>query len=204
MLFNSYIFILLFLPLTWAGYFLINKLNRVCGKAWLLGMSLWFYAYFNIKYLPIIVISICFNYLMNRLIMKAKALTYKKVWLGLAVIMNIGILFYFKYYDFFVSNINAAFKTDFNLYHLVLPLGISFFTFQQLSYVIDSYKGEVPNYNFLDYALFVTFFPQLIAGPIVTHDEIVPQFADITKKRVNYENLSKGIMAFSFGLAKKV
>ncbi len=204
MLFNSYIFILLFLPLSWVGYFMINKISFTWSKAWLLGMSLWFYAYFNVKYLPIIVISIGFNYVMSRLIMQAKRGMAKKAWLGAALIANLGILFYYKYYDFFLENINTMFKTDFILHHLILPLGISFFTFQQLSYVIDSYKGEVPTYHFLDYALFVTYFPQLIAGPIVTHDEIVPQFADISKKQINYENLSKGIMAFSFGLAKKV
>lgn len=174
------------------------------GKAWLLGMSLWFYAYFNIKYLPIIILSICFNYAMNRRIVKSDTAIRKKAWLAVAVIVNIGILFYYKYYDFFIVNVNTVFKSDFHLHGLILPLGISFFTFQQLSYVIDSYKGEVPSYNFLDYALFVTYFPQLIAGPIVTHDEIVPQFADTSKKQVNYENLSKGIMAFSLGLAKKV
>ena len=204
MLFNSYIFIFLFLPITCVGYFLINKWNYTCGKIWLLGMSLWFYAYFNIKYLPIIVISICFNYAINWLIMRTSVLVLKRVWLCIGLAANIGVLFYYKYYDFFTENINALFQAAFTLHHLILPLGISFFTFQQLSYVIDSYKGEVPNYNFLDYSLFVTYFPQLIAGPIVSHDEIVPQFADISKKRLNYENLSKGIMAFSFGLAKKV
>lgn len=121
-----------------------------------------------------------------------------------AIAVNIGALFFFKYYDFFFSYVNAAFNTDFVLHHLILPLGISFFTFQQLSYIIDSYRGEVPKYGFPDYALFVTFFPQLIAGPIVTHNEMVPQYADAARKKVNYENLSRGIMAFSFGLAKKV
>ena len=204
LLFNSYVFVLLFLPLTLVGYFSINRLSLTLGKIWLLGMSLWFYAYFNLKYLPIIVISVCFNYTMNRLIVRTTGTLPKKVWLIAAIVANIGILFYYKYYDFFVDNINAMFQSDFVLHRLILPLGISFFTFQQLSYVIDSYKGEVPKYNFLDYALFVTYFPQLIAGPIVTHDEIVPQFADVLKKKINYANLSRGIMAFSIGLAKKV
>ena len=204
MLFNSYIFILLFLPLTFIGYFSLNKISFEVGKMWLLGMSLWFYAYFNVNYLPIIVISICINYAMNKLIITSTANTKKTIWLTIALVANVGVLFYFKYYDFFIDNINALFKTDFIFHHLILPLGISFFTFQQLSYIIDSYRGEVPDYAFLDYALFVTYFPQLIAGPIVMHSEMAPQFADLTKKRINYENLSKGIMAFSFGLAKKV
>jgi len=131
-------------------------------------------------------------------------MTLKKGILITAIIVNIGALIYYKYYDFFIENINTIFKVDFTLHYLILPLAISFFTFQQLSYVIDSYRGEVPSYSMLDYALYVAYFPQLIAGPIVRHDEMIPQFVDTSKKKVNYENLSKGIMAFSFGLAKKV
>ncbi len=128
----------------------------------------------------------------------------KKSVFAVSLILNIGSLFFFKYYDFFVSNINNMFKSDISLLNLMLPLGISFFTFQQLSYVIDSYKKDVPEYKFLDYALFVTYFPQLIAGPIVTHDEMVPQFADVEKKKFNADNFSKGIYAFALGLGKKV
>ncbi|MDL2293807.1 MBOAT family protein [Ruminococcaceae bacterium OttesenSCG-928-D13] len=204
MLFNSYIFVLLFLPLALAGYFLLNRLNHQVGKAWLLGMSLWFYAYFNFSYFYIIVASIVLNYLMNRLITRMQSRQGRIALLILTLCINLGVLFYYKYYDFFVGNINAVFGTGFVLRRLVIPLGISFFTFQQLSYIIDSYRGEVPAYNMLDYALFVTFFPQLIAGPIVTHDEIVPQFADPSKKRLNAENFTKGLTAFAFGLGKKV
>jgi alginate O-acetyltransferase complex protein AlgI len=141
---------------------------------------------------------------MNRLIVKQTNGAVKKLHLIATLAVNIGILFYYKYFDFFIDNINVMFKADFVMHHLILPLGISFFTFQQISYIIDSYRGEVPNYYFWDYALYVTFFPQLIAGPIVLHGEMLPQFADTSKKQINYENLSKGIMAFSFGLAKKV
>ncbi|MCR4615045.1 MAG: MBOAT family protein [Clostridiales bacterium] len=205
MLFNSYIFIFLFLPVTVAGWFLLNKTKAsLPPKIFLLAMSLVFYAYFNIKYLPIIVVSIAANYLiylgMKRLSKKApRRLLF---WLGM--VLNIGILFYYKYLGFFTENINALFKTDFNVVKLVLPLGISFFTFQQVSFVIDSYKNNVPDYSLLDYALFVSFFPQLIAGPIVLHSEIIPQFADKGNKKFNYENFAKGIYAFTFGLAKKV
>ena len=129
---------------------------------------------------------------------------FKKSIFVLSLIVNIGSLFFFKYYDFFISNVNVIFNSNASLLNLMLPLGISFFTFQQLSYVIDSYKGDVPIYNFWDYALFVTYFPQLIAGPIVTHDEMVPQFADKKKKKFNYENFSKGLYAFALGMAKKV
>lgn len=203
MLFNSYIFVLFFLPVGVIGYFCLNKFKQYSlAKLFLIAMSLWFYAYFNISYLPIMLISILFNFTIYKLMEKESK--YNKILLIFGIIANIGVLVYFKYYDFFIKNINTMFKTDFTLLNVVLPLGISFFTFQQLSFVIDSYKKEVPKYNILDYALFVTFFPQLVAGPIVSHDEIVPQFANIEKKKINYDNFSKGIMAFVFGLAKKV
>lgn len=205
MLFNSYIFILLFLPISLVGYFTINRAGKFqLAKAFLIAMSFVFYAYFNISYLPIILFSILFNYLLNVFLHKDVSHSIRLALLMLGLVANLGVLVYFKYYDFFLENINAVFQTDFALHHLVLPLGISFFTFQQLSYVIDSYRHEVPNYNILDYTLFVTFFPQLIAGPIVLHSEIVPQFADKSKKCFNAENFSKGIFAFALGLAKKV
>lgn len=114
------------------------------------------------------------------------------------------MLFYFKYYDFFIGNINSIFKTNFPILNLMLPLGISFFTFQQLSFLIDSYKGKSQKYDFLSYCLFVTFFPQLIAGPIVLPEEMLPQFEDHNNKKINYENMNRGLYLFSIGLAKKV
>lgn len=128
----------------------------------------------------------------------------KKAVLILGLLLNIGILFAFKYFDFLIQNINLVFKSDFSYFNLVLPLGISFFTFQQLSYVVDSYRGEVPDYGIVDYALFVTFFPQLIAGPIVLHSEMVPQFMNVKLKSFNVDNFCQGLYAFSFGLTKKV
>ena len=205
MLFNSYIFTLLFLPVTWLGYFGFNKFSKYnFGKAWLLTMSIIFYAYFNLNYLPIILSSILVNFIVSRILLKCNQNVVRIIIFIFAIVFNVGILFYFKYFDFFISNINTIFSTDFNLKNLVLPLGISFFTFQQLSYVIDAFKKKVLPYSFLDYALFVTFFPQLIAGPIVLHDEIIPQFADIKKKRFNQENFAKGLYAFAYGLGKKV
>ena len=166
MLFNSYIFILLFLPVTLIGYYIFNKFKKYkLAKTFLLVMSIWFYAYFNITYLPIIITSIIFNFMIYKGMQKDKL--NKKILLIIGIIFNIGMLIYFKYFDFFIENINVLFKTDFALKHILLPLGISFFTFQQVSFVIDSYKQEVPSYKILDYALFVTFFPQLIAGHIV-------------------------------------
>ena len=204
MLFNSYIFVLLFLPLSVAGYFLLNRRNTRLATAYLLGMSLWFYAYFNVAYLPLIVGSILLNFSLNKLMRRFPAQRVRKGIMLLGVFINIGVLFYYKYYDFFATNVNSLFGAHWTLLNLVLPLGISFFTFQQVSYMIDSYKGEVPDYPLLDYALFVTFFPQLIAGPIVLHSEIVPQFMDPAKRRFQWENFSRGLYAFALGMAKKV
>ncbi len=206
MLFNSYIFVLFFLPAVILGYFLLNRVRLYrAAMLYLLGMSLWFYGYFNKWYLLIMLGSIALNYLSYLGMRKfADNKSLKKLIAVSAVAINIGALFYFKYYDFFIENLNAVFKTDFVLKNILLPLGISFFTFQQLSFVIDAYKGELPKYSFIDYACFVTYFPQLVAGPIVTHDELVPQFANQEKKRFDWDNFTKGLYAFVLGLSKKV
>lgn len=124
--------------------------------------------------------------------------------LSIDIFFNIGILFYFKYFDFFIDNVNFIFQTDFTLRNLILPLGISFFSFQQLSFIIDTYRCEVPKYTFLDYSVFVTYFPQLIAGPIVTHDELIPQIIEKDRKQINWNNVAKGIYILALGLSKKV
>lgn len=205
MFFNSYIFVLLFLPICILGYFSLNHFGRkMPAQIFLLCMSLWFYAYFNLKYLLIILASITCNYMFYLLLNKGENQNRRKMLLFIALAMNIGVLFYFKCYNFFLENINIIWKQDLALKTILLPLGISFFTFQQISFVIDAYKGEIPKYGFVNYASFVTFFPQLIAGPIVTHDELIPQFMDESKKRFSWDNFAEGIYIFSFGLSKKV
>jgi D-alanyl-lipoteichoic acid acyltransferase DltB (MBOAT superfamily) len=128
----------------------------------------------------------------------------KKYILSFAIVSNILLLAYFKYSDFLISNINSVLKTDIQLLHLLLPLAISFFTFQQIAYLVDCYRGETKEYDFLNYAVFITFFPQLIAGPIVHHKEMMPQFANMKNKLINYKNISMGLFIFSIGLFKKV
>lgn len=205
MLFNSYIFILFFLPLALALYFGLNKLGKEkVAMVFLIGMSLWFYAYFQVSYLWILVGSVLFNYLFSKLVYAKKTEKYHKLFLGIGVIANVGLIFYFKYYNFFLENVNAVFGTSMTLLKIVMPLGISFFTFQQISYLVDSYRGETKDYSFLEYALFVVFFPQLIAGPIVLHDEMVPQFRDSKKKNFHHEDFAKGLWWFAIGLGKKV
>lgn len=205
MLFNSYIFILVFLPLCLFGYFGLNHLKKYnLAQAFLLGMSLWFYGYFNPSYLIIILVSIAANYLFTQMMAKTESPVLRKAEVVCAILLNLGILFYFKYFDFFLMNVNRILHTDFTLHNILLPLGISFFTFQQVSYVVDAYRGEVSRYNFLQYASFVAYFPQLIAGPIVTHDELIPQFMDVEKKHFNWDNFARGLFMFVLGLAKKV
>ena len=205
MLFNSYVFILAFLPLVLAVYFLLGRLpERICAnKVFLILASFVFYGWNNPSYVPIIAGSILLNYALSQLMLRTeqKARRLPLMLLGLAG--NLGVLFWFKYHDFFCENLNAL-GAHLTLNRLALPLGISFFTFQQLSYVIDSYRHSVPRYNFVDYALFVTFFPQLVAGPIVLHSEIVPQFADPKNRRPNSANFAPGLFSFARGLAKKV
>lgn len=205
MSFNSYFFIFLFLPICVLGYFLLGKLNnKKIAKIYLILMSLWFYGYFNPWYLFIILFSILFNYLFSRLILKHTPGKVKKGLAVFAVLCNLALIFYFKYCDFFLSTINSLFKKDIPLTHVLLPLGISFFTFQQISFIIDSYRQETADYTFLDYSLFVTFFPQLVAGPIVLHEEMIPQFADPEKSKWNMTNFNRGLYLFSVGLCKKV
>jgi len=149
-------------------------------------------------------LSILFNYGIYKSFSKIKMVHLRRGVLFAGLFINLGVLFYFKYFDFFISNINGLFKTDFGLKNLLLPLGISFFTFQQISFLIDAYREEVYDCNFRTYALFVSFFPQLIAGPIVTHDEMIPQFMDDKKKQMNWNNLSQGLYMFALGMSKKV
>lgn len=205
MLFNSYIFIFLFLPLALAGYYGLNYLKRYkAGLIWLIGMSMWFYGYNSVEYLFILVVSILLNYLLVEGMSRIRAGSGRKIFLLAGVLLNLGILFYYKYYDFFIENVNAVWKANIRLLQVVLPLGISFYTFQQLSYVIDYYRQDCEKYSLLEYAAYVSFFPQLIAGPIVYHDELIPQFRDESKKKIDTDSFSRGIYAFVLGLAKKV
>ena len=203
MLFSSYEFLFCFLPITIIGYYLILNAKKVnMARGWLVIASLFFYGWFNIKYLPIIIVSILINFAIGKGIKKEDK--YKKIYFIIGATFNVGLLCYFKYYDFFVENVNVLFKTNWTLKHLLLPLGLSFFSFQQLSYLIDVYKGETKDYSLLNFSLFVTFFPQLIAGPIVLHSEIMPQFDDKEKQRLNWDNIASGIFMFSIGFFKKL
>ncbi len=203
MIFSSYVFIFAFLPITLIGYFLLSKCPKLVQQSFLVIASLVFYGWFNISYLPIIVSSILVNYTLTTLMDRFER--QKKLFLILGIIFNIGLLGYFKYYDFFISNINSLIHTSFTLKHIVLPLGISFFTFQQFSYLLSYYNNdEDKSSNIIEYSLFVLFFPQLVAGPIVNYGEMIGQFKNEKTRHINYDNLLKGFYMFSVGLFKKL
>lgn len=205
MLFNSYLFIFLFFPICLIGYYsLLHWQKKELAQLFLIAMSFWFYGYFQVNYLLIMVLSIAGNYLFHRIISRASSPLFAKCAMIFAVAADLGVLFYFKYYDFFVENINGIFGTSFLLRHVVLPLGISFFTFQQIGFIVDTYRGEVKDCKLLPYALFVAFFPQLIAGPIVNQSEMLPQLEQMTKKAFDWEKFSRGFSLFVMGLFKKV
>ena len=202
MLFNDPIFIFIFLPTTFFIYFYLNhKRLTVASKGFLVVSSLFFYSWWNVIYLPIIVVSLIFNFIIGQMLGKKPR---TKILLILGVVANLALLGYFKYSDFFIENFNLAFNSSIGLLHLTLPLAISFFTFQQIAYLVDSYRQEVKESDFLNYAVFVTFFPQLIAGPIVHHKEMMPQFKNQRAKIINPKNIATGLFIFSVGLFKKV
>ena len=205
MLFNSYIFIFIFLPIVLFGFHLIGKQghHRV-AIAWLVGASLFFYGWWNPAYLGLMMFSIFFNYGIGVSLGGAPKAPNKKPILVFGIIANLALLGYFKYANFFVDNLNNIAGTNIVLEQIILPLAISFFTFQQIAYLVDAWRGETKEYNFLHYCLFVTFFPQLIAGPIVHHKEMLPQFARDVVYKLRSKHLAIGLTIFAIGLFKKV
>lgn len=207
MLFNSYEFIFAFLPLVFVIYFyLMHKRLVVGAKAFLVFASLFFYSWWNILYLPIILSSVLFNYVIGNILSTKefnKSFSKKSV-LIFGILVNLSLLGYFKYADFFIDNFNIISGSSINLLHLALPLALSFVTFQQIAFLVDSYKGYTKENDFINYSLFITFFPQLIAGPIVHHKEMMPQFASKYNFVKNYRNIALGLFIFSIGLFKKV
>lgn len=208
MLFNASEFIFGFFPLTLLVFIvLLNKGMHRQSLAWLVIASLFFYAWWRPPYLALICASIVCNYFLG---LQVCAINSKRsnrnrkhlLYLGIAV--NLASIAWFKYAGFLTQNINGIFHTDYNLSTIILPLAISFFTFQQIAYLVDTYRGETEEHNFLNYSLFVTFFPQLIAGPIVSHKEMLPQFFTTRAHRFDYNNLAIGLAIFGMGLFKKV
>lgn len=204
MLFNSYEFLLCFLPATLLGFYLISAQGgRRAGVAWLVLASLFFYGWWNPKYVFLLLMSLTFNYSVAVTIANTPPSTRRTGIFIFGIVTNLAVLGYFKYANFFVSNIGLLTGTDYALETIILPLGISFYTFQKIAFLVDAYRGETKEFDFLRYCLFVTFFPQLIAGPIVHHQDVIPQFARPTMFRFSKINFSVGLTIFIIGLFKK-
>ena len=203
MLFNSFVFIFAFLPVTFFVFFRIGRRNQVWAAGWLGAASLFFYGWWNPLYVPLLLVSVLFNFILGRHIGEA-AQPRRRHLLAFAITANLALLGYFKNANFFVSTVSSVAGFDWHLGDIVLPLGISFFTFTQIAYLVDTYHGEVKEYRFVHYLLFVTYFPHLIAGPVLHHKEMMPQFSEAGTYRLNYENIAVGLTIFAIGLTKKV
>lgn len=204
MLFNSFIYILLFLPLVFGIYFFLNSKNlTILARAWLVLASLFFYGFWKVAYLTIMIFSILVNYGFGFLLIKNLSHKTRKILIYLGIIFNLALLGFYKYTDFLIGNINYFLHDSIPLLQITLPLGISFFTFTQIAYLVDTYKRKVKESNLLHYSLFVTYFPHLLAGPILHHSEMMPQFYSMRTKVLKYENVFVGLFLFSIGLFKK-
>ncbi|HOC91007.1 MAG TPA: MBOAT family O-acyltransferase [bacterium] len=200
MLFNSYVFIFVFLPMTLAVYYYAGKRGNIGYPVAALGAaSLVFYSWWDYRYVSLLLISIAFNFFVGRGIEKLRG----KALIVAGVAGNLALLGYFKYANFFIDSINAALGADIELTKIALPLGISFFTFTQIAYLVDAHRGETKGYGFREYLLFVTLFPHLIAGPILYHKSMVSQFRDPRVFMFSWESMSKGTALFAMGLFKK-
>ncbi len=210
MLFNSYTFIFFYLPVTLCIFFLLGRYDRHrLAMIWLVLASLFFYGWWQPVYLWLLTGSITINYTLGQALSKHTAslspgISIKKGLLSFGIIINLGLLGYFKYANFFIENYNNITGSALDIAPIILPLAISFFTFQQIAYLVDAHCGLTQEHNFLNYCLFVSFFPQLIAGPIVHHKEVMSQFENKTIGRYNPLNLSVGLSIFCIGLFKKV
>ncbi len=200
MVFSSTIFLCVYLPLVLLGYYICPKKGR---NLFLLIVSLVFYAWGEPKYVFLMIFSILVNYIFGRLMDKNRGRQKRmKLLLVLSVVIDIGLLSVFKYTDFIITNVNAIFGANFDLLNIALPIGISFYTFQAMSYTIDVYRDDVRvQKNLIDFGMYITMFPQLIAGPIVRYADVQDQLAD---RSVTTADFSEGVMRFVVGLGKKV
>lgn len=206
MLFNSYVFIFLFMPLVLGGYVLLaRRFSRQLTIHWLVVASLFYYGWWSWKFLALLVVLMLVNAAFGQLLLSGSGSTKLRRGLLMAgIIFNLTALCYYKYAGFLAANLNVLLQTDIDVGNIVLPLGISFFTFQKIAFLVDAYRRDVQDFNLPGYFLFVSFFPQLIAGPIVHHKEMMPQFARLTSKHLNLSNFSVGFSIFVLGLFKKV
>lgn len=206
MLFNSYAFIFGYLPITLIGFFLLGRSSQRLAALWLAAASLFFYGWWDERYVGLLLCSIAFNFGAGYLIghKLGQPASQPRILLVSAIAVNLIFLIYFKYANFFVDNLNQLTGSAWTMAAVVLPLGISFFTFTQIAFLVDTYQGKVKEFDFVHYLLFVTYFPHLIAGPVLHHAEMMPQFARRAVCRINWDNMAVGLSIFVLGLAKKV
>jgi alginate O-acetyltransferase complex protein AlgI len=203
-LFNSYSFVLLYLPVVFFGFFLIGRSSHKLAALWLGLASLAFYGWWNPRLVVLLGGSILFNYALGGLIARCGPTRPGKVVLAFAVGANLAALGLFKYANFFIATADTLTGASWPAVNIVLPLGISFFTFTQIAFLVDVHRGEAREYNFVHYLLFVSYFPHLIAGPVLHHQQIMPQFAAPETYRLNASNVAVGLTEFTIGLIKKV
>jgi len=207
MLFNSTSFLFFFLPVALFGFFMIGKSDKsYLMILWIICASLIFYSWWNFQFVSLLIGSICINYYIGKRIYCFRGLNerYKKLAMIAGIIFNLAVIGYFKYFNFFVDFVGNINGVPFPKYNIILPLGISFFTFQQIAFLVDVFRGRIKQFDFLSYVAFVSFFPQLIAGPIVHYQEIHPQLNNPSLKRFERNDLAAGITIFVIGLFKKV
>ena len=210
MLFNSFQFIFAFLPIVFVGFFLIARFSRTWAAGWLVLASLFFYGYWTLRALPLLLASILVNYAFGMHLAPESGHSdrTRKGLLTLAIAIDLGVLAYFKYANFLVSNVNVALdalhSTPISLAAVLLPIGISFFTFTQVAYLVDTWQGKVRERRLVHYFLFVSYFPHLVAGPVLHHGQMMPQFRDESTYRPHVGRIAAGIAIFTIGIAKKL
>ena len=205
MLFNSYTFVFGFLPAVMLVFYaLAVRVPRRVAMLWLVAASLFYYGWSRPENLLLIGALLVANYGAGTFLGRNGGTRLGRLVLAAGIAANLGVLGYFKYTNFLVDTVNTLTGGAWPAANIILPLGLSFFTFQKIAYLVDAYRGKTRGYNFIDYCLFVTFFPQLIAGPIVHHSEVIPQFSDRKDYRPNAEDFSVGLTQFICGLFKKV
>lgn len=201
MTFNSYYFVFVFLPISFLGFFVLNNLKKYkFANIFLVVMSSFFFAFSSWQSLLVVWFSMIANYLIILQIKRKKM----KLILYVSIALNVGVLLYLKYWNFFLDNINTFFESDISNRDIFIPLGISYFTFQQIAFLVDNYRNEVTKFSFDEYCLYICFFPKVMAGPILLHNDFFPQLRNKNKRNIDYDNISKGLYAFSVGMAKKV
>jgi alginate O-acetyltransferase complex protein AlgI len=204
MLFNSYIFIFIFLPSVYLIFRLSSRFNSNVSLGILIMSSLIFYSYWNIYNIFIILSSLLLNYIIGTSILKLNFNYIRKIVYALGILFNLCFIFYYKYFDFFINDVLSFHIGGFDTASIILPLAISFFTFQQITFLSDCYRKQINSIPILNYLLYITFFPQLIAGPIVRFKDMSSQYSCKTFNTYNHRSISCGIFIFAIGLFKKV